>query len=287
VATTAYTGLPQLLIADVVSDVGTFMQSVGAAKGSSERRMQATYYAAVMQHFGIANAPFWLIQAEIEAVQPVLTRSRMAEAHICGKARRQTLTQEGGSIRGVPSVRDEDPAPATPCDGDLACSSPSTASPANWAVGTLYQYFPDKRALLYAALEDYLISVLGQFERACELSRGQPLLTMVEYAIIAFVEAKTHDRAASTAILELSWDFRIDELVSKLRDRAQAAFVKMLRTASDDRLRDPELAVTLIHSAMHSAFRAMIEAASIPQKLRILRADLIRMCRGYVREAQN
>src|ERR1700688_3663741 len=28
-------------------------------------------------------------------------------------------------------------------------------------------------------------------------------------------------------------------------------FVKMLRTASDERLRDPDLAVTLIHSAMH------------------------------------
>lgn len=153
------------------------------------------------------------------------------------------------------------------------------------AAGTLYQYFPDKHALLYAALEDYLISVLEQFERACELSRGQPLLTMVEYAVIAFVEAKTHNRAASTAILELSWNFRIDELVSKLRDRAQAAFVKMLRTASDERLRDPDLAATLIHSAMHSAARAMIEAGSDPQTVQLLRVDLIRMCRDYVRGA--
>jgi len=47
-----------------------------------------------------------------------------------------------------------------------------------------------------------------------ELSRGQPLLTMVEYAVIAFVEAKTHNRAASTAILELSWNFHIGELAS-------------------------------------------------------------------------
>jgi hypothetical protein len=62
-------------------------------------------------------------------------------------------------------------------------------------------------------------------------------------------------------------------------------FVKMLRTASDERLRDPDLAVTLIHSAMHSAARGMIEAGSDPQKVRTLRADLIRMCRGYVREA--
>jgi hypothetical protein len=84
----------------------------------------------------------------------------------------------------------------------------------------------------------------------------------------------------------VSWNFRIDELVSKLRDRAQAVFVKMLRTASDERLRDPDLAVTLIHSAMHSAARAMIEAGSDPQKVRTLRADLIRMCRGYVREAR-
>jgi len=130
------------------------------------------------------------------------------------------------------------------------------------SVGTLYQYFPDKHALLYAALENYLTRVLDQFERACELSHGQRLLTMVECAVMAYVEAKTGNRPASTAILELSWNFRIAELVSKLRNRTHEAFAKMLRTASDVRLRDPDLAVTLIHSAMHSAARAMIEAGS-------------------------
>src|ERR1700709_461476 len=59
------------------------------------------------------------------------------------------------------------------------------AERAGVSVGTLYQYYPNKQALLHAVLELHLGKVTDALVRACKESHGRTLPEMVE----AMVEA--------------------------------------------------------------------------------------------------
>ena len=49
------------------------------------------------------------------------------------------------------------------------------AGRAGVSVGTLYQYYPNKRSLLYAVMEEHLDRVATSVASACEQARNQPL----------------------------------------------------------------------------------------------------------------
>src|SRR5689334_4963443 len=61
------------------------------------------------------------------------------------------------------------------------------------SVGTIYQYFPHKQALLYAVLQQHLEKVAEAIERTCESVRGQPLAVMSDALVKAYLDAKTGD----------------------------------------------------------------------------------------------
>src|SRR5277367_4838781 len=58
------------------------------------------------------------------------------------------------------------------------------------SVGTLYQYFPNKSALLQAALKRHLDAVADDVERTCREQKGNSLEQMGAALVTAFLEAK-------------------------------------------------------------------------------------------------
>src|SRR5271169_5813388 len=54
------------------------------------------------------------------------------------------------------------------------------AERAGVSVGTLYQYYPNKQALLYAVMQRHLEHVASTVEQACERHHHVPLGTMVQ-----------------------------------------------------------------------------------------------------------
>src|SRR5437870_11008929 len=64
------------------------------------------------------------------------------------------------------------------------------AERAGVSVGTLYQYYPNKRSLLFAVLEHHLNNVAGGVEAACESACHKPLAEMIKEMVEAFVDAK-------------------------------------------------------------------------------------------------
>jgi AcrR family transcriptional regulator len=64
------------------------------------------------------------------------------------------------------------------------------ASRAGVSVGTLYQYFPNKSALLQAALRRHMDEVTDAIELVCKEQKDRTLRQMVTALITAFLQAK-------------------------------------------------------------------------------------------------
>lgn len=80
------------------------------------------------------------------------------------------------------------------------------AARAGVSVGTLYQYFPNKQALLRAVLERHLGEVVAAVERACREHQQRPPDEMASGLVNAFLEAKLKNVRTSTALYAIAND---------------------------------------------------------------------------------
>src|ERR1700751_5624182 len=63
-------------------------------------------------------------------------------------------------------------------EGLSRCTTPRSAERAGISVGSLYQYYPNRDALLAAVLEQHLDSIAGAVDRACREYRDKPIFEM-------------------------------------------------------------------------------------------------------------
>jgi AcrR family transcriptional regulator len=68
------------------------------------------------------------------------------------------------------------------------------------SVGTLYQYFPNKSALLKAALKRHLDEVADAIELVCDQQKGHSLEQMAAALMTAFLAAKMRNAKTSVAL---------------------------------------------------------------------------------------
>jgi DNA-binding transcriptional regulator YbjK len=68
------------------------------------------------------------------------------------------------------------------------------------SVGTLYQYFPNKSALLKAALKRHLEEVTAEVERVCREQQAHTLQQMATALVTAFLEAKMRNAKTGVAL---------------------------------------------------------------------------------------
>ncbi len=150
------------------------------------------------------------------------------------------------------------------------------------SVGTLYQYFPNKHALLFALLERHLKLVAGAVEQACTQHYGCPLKLMIEGLVEAYVDAKLHRAEVSKALYKISADLDGTALSGSVQQRSRTAIASMLLTGPDGCVQDPDIKAATLFAAMAGAMRAFLEAGTYPGTEESLRRQLVLLGRGYL-----
>ncbi|MFT3697841.1 MAG: TetR/AcrR family transcriptional regulator [Kofleriaceae bacterium] len=110
------------------------------------------------------------------------------------------------------------------------------AEVAGVSVGTLYQYFPNRDALINALLADHLEAAIAAVERECEAVVGLPKAQAIERVVRAFLGAKA-ERVANAKIMNKAFGIgMLDErpLVKVASQRAHVALAKLLAHYEDD-----------------------------------------------------
>jgi AcrR family transcriptional regulator len=156
------------------------------------------------------------------------------------------------------------------------------AERAGVSVGTLYQYFSNKHSLFFAVIKQHLNHVADAVERACRQNHGGLVSTMVDSVVEAFVDAKMERADISMALYAIAVGAQERALVNNVGKRTRAVMAAMLATASDAQFDDLTFTSLMVFSAMGGATRAVLEAGASPRMVRLLRKQLVLLCRGFL-----
>jgi len=170
-------------------------------------------------------------------------------------------------------------------DGPQRLTTTRVAERAGVSVGTMYQYFPHKQALIYALNERYLEILADKIETMCRSRQGASLDEMVEALIDTYWRAKTERADVTRALYRSVVEIDNDALIGAFASRVDAATAAMLASASDATFTDLESVnltlVTVIFGTVRNAFERNLTAAAADA----LHRQLLLMCRAYLRSA--
>jgi AcrR family transcriptional regulator len=137
------------------------------------------------------------------------------------------------------------------------------------------QYFPNKSALLHAALKRHLDEVTEAVERVCREQRANTLQQMGTALINAFLKAKMSDAKRSVALYSVSSHVDGAKIVQQIGVRANKAIVGMLATACEPLTKDPHLVASILQVAMAGISRRLLESGAPEKPFDTLRQELI------------
>jgi AcrR family transcriptional regulator len=150
------------------------------------------------------------------------------------------------------------------------------------SVGTLYQYFPNKSALLQAALKRHLTDVTEAVELVCKKQEGEALREMATALVTTFLQAKMRDAETSIALYSVSSDVDGAKIAQQMGTRFHEAIVGMLATAREPLVTDPQLVASILQGMMVGVSRRMLESGAPVKQFDSLLRELIVVACAYM-----
>ena len=167
-------------------------------------------------------------------------------------------------------------------DGKTRLTTTRVAARAGVSVGTLYQYFPNKIALLQAALRRHLEEVAGAVERVCQEQRGKPLEEMTVALIDAYFAAKMRDPQTSAALYAVGSDVDGWKIAQQTGRRVNKEVVTLIATAPEPLRKDPEIVASMLQSMLNGVSRKLLESPAPERHFHALRQELVFLARTYI-----
>jgi AcrR family transcriptional regulator len=156
------------------------------------------------------------------------------------------------------------------------------ADRAGVSVGTMYQYFPHKLALLYALNERYLDLVAERVEEACRAQHGAPAEAMVDALVTAYWQAKTERSDVTRALYNSAVELDNQALIDAFAARMDAATIAMLKSAPNAGYENIDLVNITILSVIFGTVRNVFERNLPASEQVAIRQQLVKMCLSYL-----
>jgi AcrR family transcriptional regulator len=168
-------------------------------------------------------------------------------------------------------------------EGKERLTTTRVALRAGVSVGTLYQYYPNKSALLQAALKRHLDEVTDAVERVCREQKGKTLALMATALVTSFLEAKMRNAKTSIALYSVSSDLDGAKIVRQMGIRCNKAIVGMLATSREPLTRDLQLVASMLQDSMAAVSRRLLESSAPEKHFEALKQELIFFASAYLK----
>lgn len=167
-------------------------------------------------------------------------------------------------------------------DGVGRLTTTRVAERAGVSVGTMYQYYPHKQALLFAIVERQLELIVDAMLAATRRLEGQPLATVAEGLATSWLDAKMADIVSSRAIYGIAAEFDLAEVMNRAMTLMVDVIGRLLASVTDKRFADSDTAAFMIAALLGGSVRVVMEAGASEEDLERLRRELPRACHAYL-----
>lgn len=169
-------------------------------------------------------------------------------------------------------------------NGLEAVTTTQIADRAGVGVGSLYQYFPNKNALLAAVVQRHVGAVVDATIAACRSVHGAGIREMCATMMSAFVDAKTHRPEVSRALYLPSAAVNADAIVKAESMRCAQAVQQMLASARDAKISELPVVSRMLVGSIVAPTRAVIESGGSRADFARLKLHLTALGVGYLTE---
>lgn len=167
-------------------------------------------------------------------------------------------------------------------EGTQRLTTTRVAERAGVSVGTMYQYFPHKQALLYALNERYLDRLAERVEKACRAQHGKSTAEMVGALITTYWDAKTERSDVTRALYSSAVELDNEALIEAFAKRMDAATIAMFQSAPMSHYINMDLVNVTLLSVIFGTVRNVFERNLPAPQQAAIREQLTVMCLSYL-----